>query len=259
MTRRIKDLSALYRRAYKKVYVVLSVIMCLIIIGSLLWTVGCLPEFGAEVSPTANEVSDRYVSQGMQETGATNAVAGMILDYRAFDTLGESFVLFTALCSVLIVLEGQDSSYNVARDTYDTAEDNILRTAMGVVIPMILLFGIYILLNGHLSPGGGFSGGAVLGAGLMLLSLTFGHRTAARFLPPRRVRAVTCGALGFYCLAKSYSFFTGANHLPSIISTGTPGNILSAGLILPLDIAVGCVVACTMYCLYCLFEKGGLD
>ena len=61
----------------------------------------------------------------------------------------------------------------------------------------------------------------------------------------------------FYCLAKSYSFFTGANHLESGISLGVPGAILSSGLILPLNICVGLVVACTMYAFYTLFRKGG--
>ena len=64
-------------------------------------------------------------------------------------------------------------------------------------------------------------------------------------------------ALGFYSLSKSYSFFTGANHLESFIPKGTPGNILSSGLILPLNIAVGMVVACTMYGFYVMFRKGG--
>ncbi|MBR6397187.1 MAG: hypothetical protein IKS09_09530, partial [Lachnospiraceae bacterium] len=63
--------------------------------------------------------------------------------------------------------------------------------------------------------------------------------------------------LGFYSLSKSYSFYTGANHLESFIPKGTPGNILSSGLILPLNIAVGMVVACTMYGFYVMFRKGG--
>ena len=62
----------------------------------------------------------------------------------------------------------------------------------------------------------------------------------------------------FFRISKTYSFFTGANHLESIISTGTPGALLSAGLILPLNICVGMVVACTMYGLYALFRKGGI-
>jgi len=63
-------------------------------------------------------------------------------------------------------------------------------------------------------------------------------------------------ALGFYCLAKGYSFFTGANHLESGISLGTPGSIFSSGLILPLNVAVGFVVTLTMYGIYRMFRKG---
>ena len=61
-----------------------------------------------------------------------------------------------------------------------------------------------------------------------------------------------------YALLKTYSFYTGANGIESIIPLGTPGAILSGGLILPLNICVGLVVACTMYAFYALFSKGGL-
>ncbi len=64
-----------------------------------------------------------------------------------------------------------------------------------------------------------------------------------------------CTSLTFYCLAKSYSFFTGANGLHSIISQGTPGDLISAGLILPLNIAVGFVVAHHVFLLRG-FQKG---
>ena len=78
---------------------------------------------------------------------------------------------------------------------------------------------------------------------------------------PKIIKIVTIASLSFYCLAKSYSFFTGNefNGLHSIISSGTPGNFLSGGLILPLNIAVGCVVCCTMYSFYMLFKRGRLD
>ena len=63
-------------------------------------------------------------------------------------------------------------------------------------------------------------------------------------------------SLSFYSFAKGYVFFTGANGLENHIPKGTPGAILSGGLILPLDIAVGLVVACTMYGFYSLFRRG---
>ena len=121
----------------------------------------------------------------------------------------------------------------------------------------IILFGIYVILNGHLSPGGGFSGGAIIGAGLILYLNAFGFEKTERFFTAKTYKWVSFSALSFYCIAKSYSFYTGAHHLESGIPLGTAGNILSSGLILPLNICVGLVVACTMYAFFALFRKGG--
>ena len=125
-----------------------------------------------------------------------------------------------------------------------------------ILVPVIFVFGIYVILNGHLSPGGGFSGGAILGAGLILYLNAFGFQKTERFFTGKTFRRITVACLTFYCLAKSYSFFTGANHLESYIPKGTPGAILSSGLILPLNICVGMIVTCTMYAFYCMFRKG---
>ena len=94
-------------------------------------------------------------------------------------------------------------------------------------------------------------------AGLVLYLMAFGFRRTGRFFTARTYRVVTTAALCFYCLAKSYVFFTGANGLESGIPLGTPGSIFSAGLILPLNLCVGAVVACTIYAFYVMFRKGG--
>lgn len=95
-----------------------------------------------------------------------------------------------------------------------------------------------------------------MGAGLILYLNAFGFKRTERFFTFTTFKIVSCVALSFYALSKAYSFFTGANHLPSIITTGTPGMIFSAGLIPYLNIAVGLVVCCTMYAFYTLFRKG---
>jgi multicomponent Na+:H+ antiporter subunit B len=136
------------------------------------------------------------------------------------------------------------------------SHDNIVRMSAYLIIPLVFVFGVYVLMNGHLSPGGGFSGGAVLGASIILMSVAYGKEASARFMSERVFKTVSALALSFYCLSKAYSFFCGANHLESIISPGTPGRIFSAGLILPLNIAVGFVVTCTMYGIYRLFKEG---
>ena len=188
----------------------------------------------------------------------------MILDYRAFDTFGESNVLFVATICVTVMLrisskrrrKDGTSDFDDRDRFYEPRHDTILKVAATVLIPVIFLFGIYVVLNGHLSPGGGFSGGAIIGAGFILYLNVFGFARTERFLNATSIKWITFGALMIYCLAKSYSFFTGANHLESHIPLGTPGQILSSGLILILNICVGMVVACTMYSFYALVRRG---
>ena len=94
-----------------------------------------------------------------------------------------------------------------------------------------------------------------IGAGLILVSMAFGPRVSGRIVALKSYRRIVLVSLLFYSLAKGYSFFCGANGLHTIFRPGTPGRIFSAGLILPLNIAVGLVVACTMYGFYSLFTR----
>ena len=256
------DMASAHRaiRCGQKAYTVLAIVLCLIFSAFMLLTVANLPSYGSDSAPTVNEVAERYVEKGTEETGAVNTVAGMILDYRAFDTLGESFVLFTAMCAVTMLMNapGKRRVRKLDYEVLDCYQDPIIRTVCKLVIPIILMFGIYILLNGHLSPGGGFSGGAIMASALIIYALVWGGERASRAIPSKALRIIVLCALGFYACSKTYSFFTGANHLHSIISPGTPGRILSAGLILPLNVAVGFVVCCTMYSFYMYFRRGEL-
>lgn len=245
-------------RIFHRLYHATSILFCLFLIALLLVTISYLPATGTVTRPVNNEVSARYIENGLEETGAVNIVAGMILDYRAFDTLGESHVLFVATITVLILLRlNQKESGGINDRLFEPKNDTILQLVSTFLVPCIIIFGIYIILNGHLGPGGGFSGGAVIGAGLVLYLNAFGFEKTERFFTEKTYKWVCFFSLSFYCLAKSYSFYTGANKLHSVIPKGTPGAILSSGLILPLNIAVGLVVACTIYAFYAMFRKGG--
>ena len=245
-------------------YKIISVVCCIALIAILLAAVSYLPPVGSADNPASNEVVQKYIEDGLQDTGAVNIVTGMILDYRAFDTFGESNVLFIATCTVLILLRNDKKKNQQQVDAeaqreqhYEPKDDSILQKITFLLFPIIVIFGIYVILNGHISPGGGFSGGAIIGAGLILYANAYGFEKLNRFFTEKTYRTISFSSLSFYCLAKSYSFFTGANHLESGIPLGTAGAILSSGLILPLNICVGMVVACTMYAFYTLFRKGG--
>lgn len=251
---------------FDHIYRVCAVLIGVVIVTVLMITVLKLPLFGSPSNPVVNEVVERYVEDGLKETGAVNMVAGMILDYRAFDTFGESSVLFLAVTCVTMLLMRDRNNIDKNEDLLtarehiveEHEEDIILTQIAKLVIPCVLVYGIYVVLNGHLSPGGGFSGGTIMGSALILFAVSFGMIRINKFFNYSTFRKITSSALMVYAASKAYSFFTGANHLESHIPLGTPGAILSSGLILILDICVGIVVACTMYGFYALFTKGEL-
>lgn len=247
-------------RQSHRLYVALVAVLCAVLFTVLLLAAANLPAYGEASSPANNQVPERYVNQGVEETGALNAVAGMMMDYRAFNTLGESFVPFAALCAVTVLMTRGRRKHPLApeADYADYYADPIVHTMCKVIIPVILVFGTYVLVNGHLSPGGGFSGGAILSSALIIYAMVWGDQRAHGAIREKTVRRTMALAMGFYVVSKTCSFYMGANGIPDPISAGVPGRIFSAGLILPLNVAVGLAVCCTMYSFYMFFRRGAL-
>jgi multicomponent Na+:H+ antiporter subunit B len=234
----------------------LSTLITISLITILLMGVNELPEFGKYNNPANNEVAHYYIENTTRETGAMNIVTGIILDYRAFDTFVESSVLFTASIIVLLVLKREKHSQHTENEV-TIIESVILKQVSKVIIPCIQIFGIYIIFYGHLSPGGGFAGGTIIGTSLILYRIIYGKKFTDKNFSFSKLITYLCGAIILYGLLKGYSFITGGNHLdlpqPWI---GTPGNILSGGFLLPLNILVGLIVAITIYFFFTLFDGG---
>lgn len=244
-------------------YTSLCILFTMLLIGILLFTVSELSSLGDPLHPVNNEVAIHYLQKGVAETGALNAVTAMILDYRAFDTLGEICVLFVAACCIFILLRvdasKEEEEVEAIDRRYEPKDDPILNKSFLFLVPAVMMFGIYITVTGHLSPGGGFSGGAIIGAGMLLYLNAFGLEKTERFMNRNIYKWLNCGALGFYCIAKSYTFYVGANGLESIVPISGQGKILSAGLIMPLNVCLAIVVSTTIYALYVMFRKGGFN
>ena len=171
-------------------------------------------------------------------------------------------MLFIATCCVMILLMVDDAVLKKIENNndrrFEPKNDAILQGTAFVLCPIIFIFGIYVILNGHLSPGGGFSGGAILGAGLILYTSAFGFKKTQKFFNEMIYKIAKITALCMYGIIGSYFYITGANGIENHIPLGIPGHILSGGIILPIDICVGLEVACTMYAFYALFRRGGL-
>lgn len=243
-------------------YKCFSIVFCFAIVCLLVITVSYLPSVGSADKPANNQVSETYITDGLKDTGAVNIVTGMILSYRAFDTFGETNVLFIATCCVMIMLMVDEDKIRENKESNDRVfepkNDVILQMIATLLVPVVFLFGIYIILNGHLSPGGGFSGGAMIGAGMILYVTAFGFDKMGKFFNEKIYKIVKVTALICYGCIVTYYFLTGANGLDCLIPLGEPGKILSGGITLPINIFVGSEVACTMYAFYALFRRGGL-
>lgn len=139
------------------------------------------------------------------------------------------------------------------------ARSEILLEVGKLILPFIQVFGIYVVLNGHLSPGGGFAGGTILGASLILHRLIFGRDRLTTLLTYDRIMKWMCAALLIYGMFKGYSFLSGGLHLDLWeLPLGTPGRLFSGGMILPLNAAVGVIVSITVYVFFKLFYEGTL-
>jgi len=168
-----------------------------------------------------------YAEHTAQDLGAANIVTAIIVTFRGLDTLGEVTVLFlTAAIVGLVLSQGRRKGDGARRELPPTGE--LLTTGTRLLVPLILLLGVYVFANGHLTPGGGFQGGAILASGVLLLLLTdpmlrFGHGLIAAIESTAGLLFVGIGVLGV--------FLAGGFLDNRILPIGDLGQLFSAGAI----------------------------
>ena len=112
------------------------------------------------------EVAQKYADDGVRELGAANLVTSVVVTYRGLDTLGEVTVLFITTAGIGFLLRKRRSAVSQKRKASE-----ILKSGTSFLLPLIILFGVYIFTHGHLTPGGGFQGGVVIASAIVLLLL----------------------------------------------------------------------------------------
>jgi len=123
-------------------------------------------------------MDDYYLRNGQTETGSNNLVASVVFDYRGFDTLGEATVLFIVVSSIsmlfftMIKRKGPETSGVSRIGEFPGGVSRVITFGSFLLYILIITFGIYLVVHGHLSPGGGFQGGAVMASATALLLIS---------------------------------------------------------------------------------------
>lgn len=160
----------------------LSLAVVIVLAGLMMAGVSQLPPPGAPDGAVHRHVAAHYIDGGTEAGGAPNLVTAVLLNYRALDTYGEVVVIFAALIAVLAVgLIGHSQAPRQEPDELPVSP--VVDLVVRLLGPFIALFALFMILEGHVLPGGGFQGGVVLGALIILLGLVLGPRRLRRMLP----------------------------------------------------------------------------
>lgn len=184
---------------------VLALALVLVLAALMMAGVSQLPPPGEADQAVHRHVAASYLADRVGEGQAGNRVTAVLLDYRALDTYGEVVVIFAALLAVILVRSsgGPAERASARRVPVSPVVDQVVR----LMTPFIALFALFMILEGHVLPGGGFQGGVVLGALMILLSLVLGPDRLRGLMPTAAVfwvRAIAplvfvlCALAGLY-------------------------------------------------------------
>lgn len=180
---------------------------------------------------------------------ATDIVTALNFDIRAFDTLGEEFILFASVAGVALLLrqlrdedERDQLTPGIEEHRFAGASDGLKLTSL-VLIPLLVALGCYVVFHGQLTPGGGFQGGVVLAAGPVAILLAGRYLSMKRVAPKRVIESADAVGAAAYALIGLGGLIIVGTYLANPLPLGTSGHLLSGGMMPLNSTAVGLEVA----------------
>jgi len=229
----------------------------------LLSAVGDFPDWGDPNSPANSyRLSQHFVTETFHETAVPNMVTAVLADYRGYDTMFETVVIFTAGIAIISILRRftSDDADAGSEKVYEKRPDLIVDTTCRLMIPIIQLFALYVIAHGHHSPGGGFQGGVIFGASFILIALSRDLQAAHKWVPEQRVLNLAGIGILIYAGFGLASMFLGQNFLDyDILHKIMPASPIEARYhsMLGVEIGVAFTVTAIMYSIYSnLASKG---
>jgi len=222
--------------------------------GLLIYGTLDMPHFGAADAPAHNHVAPRYLNESMDEIGVPNIVTSVLASYRGFDTLGEVVVVFTAGIGVMSLLLVRRETKDMAKKKApaDMQQQIILRVVAKMMIPLILMFALYVQFHGDYGPGGGFQAGVIFAAGVILYTMLFGLTNARRIFKREILALLTAAGVLIYAGVGVVCMLLGGNFLDYDVLRHDPVHGQHLGILL-VELGVGITVAAVMITLFFKF------
>jgi multicomponent Na+:H+ antiporter subunit B len=231
-------------------------------LGALLvWGMLGLPKFGSYPGPYGDVLNQVAVG----ERKATDVVSAVNFDYRSFDTLGEEFIFFTSVIGVAMLLRRTEEERRAAEEE-DRLEErhppsmSDATRIFGVgLVWLTVIFGLYMVTHGQVTPGGGFQGGVVLATAPLVVYLVAEARTFMRIARKERVELGECIGAAGYVLIGLAGLVAGVEFLRNVVPLGQPEQITSGGTIELLNLTVGLEIAGGFVVLLSVFIEEALE
>lgn len=205
------------------------------------------PRLGDPMAPVHQHVAPWYLEMTPQLIGIPNVVTAVLASFRGYDTLGEVFVVFTACIGVLFILSGRQvdrlpSSVKPLSATTQGLRHHLIPTVVGrLLVPFIVLFGLYVQFHGDFGPGGGFQAGAIIAAGIILYALLEGEEQALKVVPQSALLGMVVGGALLYGGVGIAGIVLGGNFLDYSVLASDPVTGQHIG-ILAIELGVGITV-----------------
>lgn len=227
---------------------ILPLVVVLITGAALVYGTLDMPHFNDPGAPIHHHVAPRYIEQSGEEIGVPNMVTSILASYRSFDTLGEVVVIFTAGLGVLMLL-GRFSGRLAESDPNSMKNDMILRVIAKALIPLILIYALYIQFHGDYGPGGGFQAGVVFAVAFILYTIVFGLDNAQRVISPRVLHILMGIGVLLYGAVGVATLLAGGNYFDYDVLGAEPLAGQHLGILL-IELGVGITVASVMLSIF---------
>jgi multicomponent Na+:H+ antiporter subunit B len=217
------------------------------------------PRFGDPEAPVLSYLGPWYLEQTPEYVDIPNVVTAVLGSFRGYDTLGEVFVVFTAGLGVLFLFSAGPTRAGGERPRGQKIDlrDEVLLVVVGrLLVPFILLFGLYVQFHGEYGPGGGFQAGALVAAGFILYSLIEGEQRALAALPLRALMFLTVAGALLYGAVGVAGMLMGSNFLAYSVLAADPVAGQKLGIIL-IEAGVGMTVCGVLLSIYHAFSRRG--